>query len=136
MKLSVNPKLREAVVTLDSKVYRREAVRSAAVVFSDKAKFFVEREGKGSIEVALRARKEASPAELRELAGEFLNEALNQDLRLTLARENAGILKLITAQTLYAARGAERPPSLDAETENKLQEEGDRLLAEARAGVP
>ena len=134
MGLKLNAKEREVDLLLDTGIYRREALTLAAAVFSRKVEFLVGREEPGSIEVTLRAKGEVSPSELLGQAGEFLNEALNQDLRLDLAKENAGIIKLLMAQALASARGAESPGA-DPQAEKKLGEEAERLIGESRAGV-
>lgn len=106
MGLKIKPKSREAAITLDKRLYRRESVDLAAAAFSGKAEFFIDDEDENFLKLTLQAIHGDSPARLRELAGEFLNEALNQDLRIELARENAPIIKLLTTQVLFAARGA------------------------------
>lgn len=128
----IHLKGREAVIGLDKGLYRREAVTLAAAAFSSKAEFFVEREDETALVVALQVREEASRRELEALAGEFLNEALNQELRLDLAKENSRIIELLTAQALYAARGAE-PSAPDEEAEREIQRKAERFMAEAGA---
>ncbi|HAM36515.1 MAG TPA: hypothetical protein DEB40_14530 [Elusimicrobia bacterium] len=125
-----DPPEREVRVVLDLGCYDREAITQAAAVFSPQAEFFIEKEGKETLEVSVSARGDA-PGEARRLAGEFLNEALNQDLRLRLARSNQGLLRLLAAQALRSAAGAERPP-LDAKAQRRLRLEARRLMA----GIP
>lgn len=132
MGLKFNAKAREVDILLNKKAYRREAVTLAAAVFAQKVDFFVGRENPNAMEVFLRAKDDVPPAELRGLAGEFLNEALNQELRLDLARENAEIIKLLIAQALACARGAEASKS-DAQAEKKASEDAERLMNEIRA---
>lgn len=108
MGLRIKPKSREAAMSLDKRLYCRESVDLAAAAFSRKAEFFIDQEDDVSLKLTLQAHQGDSPARLRALAGEFLNEVLNQDLRIDLARENAPIIKLLTTQVLFSARGAEK----------------------------
>jgi His-Xaa-Ser system protein HxsD len=127
----VKPAAHKAAISLDKRLYRREAVTLAAAVFAQRAEFFVEKEDAKSLRISLAAKNQVSPGELRGLAGEFLNEALNQDLRLDLAKQNSRILELLTAQALISAGGAEKIP-LEAKAEKNLQAEAGRYMAEAK----
>ena len=134
MGLKVDAKTRAVDILLSKKIYHREAVTLAAAVFARKAEFLVGRESSSSIVISLRAKDGISPAELRGLAGEFLNETLNQDLRLDLAKENARIIQLLVAQTLASARG-NTASTVDVHAEKKLSEEAERLMDEAGCKV-
>lgn len=96
---------REVALSFDKRLYAREAVISAAKVFSDRAEFFMEQESEERLDLALQARKPTDGRGLQQLAGEFANEALNQDLRLDLVMKNSRIVQLLTAFTLHAASG-------------------------------
>jgi len=120
-------------IVLDLRCYDREAVTLAAATLSRQAEFFIEKDGKGTLEVSLQARDAASATQARRLAGAFLNEALNQDLRLGVARRNQDLLRLLTAQALRSAAGDPDRTRLDARTERRLQSEARRLMAGLRA---
>lgn len=108
MGLRLKPKSREAAISLDKRLYGRESVDLAAAAFSKEAEFFIDDEDDGCLKLTLQAIQGDCPTRLRALAGEFLNEVLNQDLRMDLARQNAPIIKLLTAQVLLSARGAQK----------------------------
>lgn len=78
-------------------LYSEEAVKLAAYVCADKA------------EIKLSAGKDGLTAELRGCgrgeAGEFLNEALNQQCRLDLAAANGRLANMIVTKALLSASG-------------------------------
>lgn len=123
---------REAVILIDQKVYAEEAVQLASLIFSAKADCFVEEGLRGRRKVVLQAKENASAQGLRRVAGEFLNEVLNQDLRLQLLRDNSRIIQLMTAQALAAAKSLP-PTPVEPEIERNLREEAERLIAEEKA---
>ncbi len=125
-------KAREAVILIDLGIYAEEAIKLAALIFSAKADCFVEEGPSGRRKIVLQARENASVQELRGVSGEFLNEVLNQDLRLQLLRDNSRILQLLTAQALAAAKSLP-PTPVEPEIEQNLREEAERLIAEERA---
>jgi His-Xaa-Ser system protein HxsD len=90
--------LSEKRLVLDDGIYSAAAVRLAAFVFSGKAEIQI-RPGGGASVVTLRAKR----ADL--LAGEFLNEALNQQCRLDLAGKNSSIAGIIVTRALLSAAG-------------------------------
>lgn len=125
-------KTREAVIPIDLEVYAEEAVKLAALIFSAKADCFVEDGLPGQRKIVLQAKGNASVRGLRRVVGEFLNEVLNQDLRLQLLRDNSRILQLLTAQALAAAKSLPAAP-IAPEIEQNLREEAERLIAEEKA---
>ena len=96
---------------LDSGIYSAEAVKLAAFVFSDRAEIriapgpapFPKRPkggaGKGVLAVSVKA-EDAGRA-----AGEFLNEVLNQQCRIDLAKKNSKIAGIIVTKALLSAAG-------------------------------
>ena len=129
------PQKREARVVVDLRCYDREAVAQAAAIFlrQGQAEFFIEKEGPETLEVAVRTRDDAAPGRARRLAGDFLNEALNQDLRLGTARSNKALLQLLTAQALRSAAGDPGRKPVDAKAERRLRQEARRLMRHAQA---
>ncbi|OGS54917.1 MAG: hypothetical protein A3J79_10270 [Elusimicrobia bacterium RIFOXYB2_FULL_62_6] len=84
-------------LSLDASVYSFEAVKLAAFVFS----------GRG---VAVSSRGRTSKAvvsgpDAERLSGEFMNEVLNQQCRLDLAKKNSKIAGIITTRALLSALG-------------------------------
>lgn len=122
---------REAVIAIDREIYSEEAIRLAAGVFSAKAEFFVDEEPSGRLTISLEAKKNVSSPDLQRIAREFLNEALNQDLRLRLLQKNSRILQLLTAQALAAAKAPSRTLE-DPANVKSLAAEAERLMKEAR----
>ncbi|MBI4802327.1 MAG: hypothetical protein HY796_07360 [Elusimicrobia bacterium] len=83
---------------LDPGVYCAEAVRLAAFVFSDRAAIRVVPRGRASTAVI-------SGPDAERLAGEFMNEVLNQQCRLDLAKKNSKIAGIIVTKALLSAAG-------------------------------
>jgi len=131
MTLTLRKKAREAEILIDLELYSEEAIKLAAPVFSAKAEFFVDEDPSGRLKIVLQAKKGVPFQDLRRIAGEFLNEALNQDLRLGLLQRNSRILQLLTAQALAAAKAPEQGPD-DAGVEKSLASEAERLMTEER----
>ncbi len=91
---------RESVkeMVLDSGIYSGEAVKLAAFVFSDRADIRIA-PGKGVVKVSVRAEHAV------RAAGEFLNEVLNQQCRIDLAKKNSKIAGIIVTKALLSAAG-------------------------------
>lgn len=83
---------------LDAGIYSGEAVKLAAFVFSDKADIRIA-PGKGILKVSIKA-DDAGRA-----AGDFLNEVLNQQCRIDLAKKNSKIAGIIVTKALLSAAG-------------------------------
>ena len=83
------------IVTLDTIVYRLDAIKKAAYKSGGLFHILIEQHD-GMTEVRLK------PKELCDcpdaMAGEFCNEVLDQELRETIAEETAGIRNLLLAQ--------------------------------------
>lgn len=93
----------------DRCVYSDEAARIAAHVFSARAEI-LRRVNAAAHEFVLAAKDGAGgPAALEALGGEFLNELLNQQYRILVARFNRKSADFIATQALLAARGGEGP---------------------------
>jgi His-Xaa-Ser system protein HxsD len=85
---------------MDGKIYSFEAVKAAAVTYSNRARVVAEKRGR-RIRVELAA--PGTGAE-RELRGGFFNEVLHHVLRLDTARRNKGAVELIVARALLSAQ--------------------------------
>lgn len=136
MKLERDLKERTVAFKVDARNYSKDSARIAAHVFSARAEVFIE-EGKNSFELTLQAkRKSAGAAELDALAGEFLNEMLNQEYRFLVSRFNERIASLTITQSLFAARGGENPPGpAAAEAAPEFQAAVAAMLAEAEEEI-
>lgn len=135
MKVAIDADAGSAEVSLSAKAYSRQAVEVAAHVFSRRAEVLLG-EGKGRLEVELRAKRKGSDeAGLRILAGDFVNELLNQEYRFLVTRFNKPISDLVLTQALLAARGGQTPPAKADEKDPAFQADVARMLAEARAEI-
>lgn len=134
MKLSLDARARRAELTLAPKLYSDEALRIAAAVFDGRAEVYLE-DGRAARVVTLEAkRKDLDAAGLEALAGDFLNELLNQEYRFLVSRFNRKIADLISAQTLLSARGGEKAPTAGEETP-EFKAKVARLLADTEAEI-
>ncbi len=105
--------LPEKKLILDNGIYSAEAVKLAAYVFS------------GRVDVKVRYGKSASEVMLSQdipeaAAGEFMNEVLNQQCRIDLAKKNSRIAGIIVTKALL------QPPEKNAENP------ADRLFVNSR----
>lgn len=127
MSIKINEKKREAGFALPAALYSRDGLAIAAQIFAGRADVYLSA-GKTTHAVTLKAKR---PGALQELAGEFLNEALNQEYRMTVSAFNSKITSLIVTQNLLAARGGETPPEPPAgEKTPEFKAEVKRLLQE------
>jgi len=85
-------------MVLDSGIYSGEAVKLAAFVFSDRADIRIS-PGKGVVKVSVSAEHAV------RAAGDFLNEVLNQQCRIDLAKKNSKIAGIIVTKALLSAAG-------------------------------
>ena len=93
---------RRVSFVLDENVYARDAVYGAAYLFVDRCWVFLSRPSAEEIEVRLTSRDAAvSEEELRELAGEFANELLNQAVRVQVGEQTAQIREYYLARAFF-----------------------------------
>jgi len=85
-------------IFLDAGIYSGEAVKLAAFVFSDRADIRIA-PGKGVFTVSV------SAEDAEHTVGEFLNEVLNQQCRIDLAKKNSKIAGIIVTKALLSAAG-------------------------------
>ena len=85
-------------MVLDARIYSGEAVKLAAFVFSERADIRIA-PGKGGLTVSVKAENAG------RVAGEFLNEVLNQQCRIDLAKKNSKIAGIIATKALLSAAG-------------------------------
>ncbi|MBI4655467.1 MAG: hypothetical protein HY746_01845 [Elusimicrobia bacterium] len=88
-----NKKITEEV---DSSLYSGEALNLAASIFYDEAEIKITaKSGYNKIDVGAAG----------NIFGEFLNEALNQQCRIDLAKKNSNISRIIVTRALLSALG-------------------------------
>lgn len=117
-------------------VYSEDAVRIAAQVFASRAEVYLEKGAKtAAVELAV-LRKDADKDALSRLAGEFLNELLNQEYRFLVGSFNRKISNLIVTQALLSARGDESRPAAPPEEETpEFKAAVAKMMEEARAEI-
>lgn len=99
------------ILSLDTSLYPLEAVYGAAYVFIDRCFVMLDKTAGGHTRVSLAAKKgDATPASLKDLAGEFANELLSCAWRHQITLENKALIESVTLQAIGGAMGA---PSLD-----------------------
>ena len=85
------------LVIFDSSVYRLSAIKKAAYRYGDRCHFLIRTTSEGRIEADVRAKDKA--ADINQLALDFANEALDQDLREQILAETEGIRNLLIAHS-------------------------------------
>ena len=96
--------MKTARLSVPKAVYTEAGLRMAALVFAKRAAICIEKSAGGWV------------LDLPEaMAGDFLNELLNQEYRFLVADLNGNAASLQATQALFAARGGENPPPAPAE---------------------
>ena len=122
----------EAVLELPKAVYDRSAAEVAATVLAARAEAFLEPDG-SDLRITLKPLRAATNQDLERLAGEFLNEMLNQQYRAVVSRFNAKATQSVVTQALYAARP--RPARRDPERDPKYAAEVAALMRDAEKEI-
>lgn len=89
------------IFDLDCRIYSREALDLAAFVCAPRAEIKVSKSSGGN-------KVTVSAEDAGRAAGEFLNEALNQQCRMDLAAKNSKIASIIVTKALLSAAGEKR----------------------------
>lgn len=122
----------EAAVRVPKAVTSQAALTLAAQVFARRAEAYVGGT-KTEWELTLKARRAGlSEPQLAALAGDFLVELLNQEVRSLVSALNKDVASLQAAQALFSARGGEKPPPRPKEGA-AFKKAAAKLLAEAKA---
>jgi len=131
---------KEVVFSIQKKLYPLEIVQGAAYILTDRAVAYVEEEEDEWV-LTLES-KEGSPdeASLETLAGDFVNEVLNQTIRQRLLASNRSIMELVLSRAFVSARrddgDPDQPPEAsDASLSDEQRAEMEKLIAEAEAEV-
>ncbi len=90
------------VIAVNSDLYSREALFRVCYMFTDRCYLFLSQE-EGSPIIHVRFTRKSPETGLNELAGEFSNELINQEVRLDVAAETKAIRELIVAQAFAEA---------------------------------
>ena len=94
---------RRVSFVVDESIYARDAVYGAAYLFVDRCWVFLSSPSEKEIEVRLTARDATvSEEELRELAGDFANELLNQAVRVQVGEQTAQIREYYLARAFFS----------------------------------
>ena len=136
MRFEIDQDEKTVEFSIPRKIYSREALEIAAQIFAPRAEVYLD-ESASAFALTLKSKRgEPSKADLETLAGEFLNELLNQDYRFLVGRFNQKISSLVVTQALLAARGGEKPAETPAaERTPEFEAEVARLMDEAREEI-
>lgn len=86
-------------LTLNARVYPIEAVMSAAYTFLDRAYVLLDKDSSATIVRIWPKEGQAT----RPTEGEFLNELLNEALRLKITKQNQQVREMVINRALFAA---------------------------------
>ncbi len=107
---------RTATVELDPSVYRLEAIKKAAYKFGDRCFVQIDTDANGRVAVTLKA-KRVLMDDVEQLAGEFRNEVLDQELREVVElAPGAGVLQDRSARSHRGECRLPRRPAQDPGT--------------------
>ena len=89
--------------TIDLGAYELESVYQAAYAMLDRLYFFFDKKSAGTLVAEIKPKMKLSAGGLEALKGEFFNELLNSELRMTVARRTRKIREALIAQALIGA---------------------------------
>ena len=92
---------REISFYIDNGVYPFEALKAAAVTFSNRAQVFLQESGE---KTRVRLEPLTPVADAANLKNCFFNEALHHVLRLQTARDNRRVVELVVARALLSSQ--------------------------------
>jgi His-Xaa-Ser system protein HxsD len=91
-------------LSLATELYSLDAIRRSCYWLTDRCYVFLSRSRTDTVEVTLIAKGSGAPAEsTNSLAWMFLNDLIDQQLRVDIGNETAGIRELIVAQAFAEA---------------------------------
>lgn len=115
---------RRVSFVMNEELYPRDAVYGSAYLFVDKCWVYLQRPSDKEIEVVLTSRNaSANEEELRELAGEFANELLNQIVRMQVGDKTAQIREYYLARAFFSDPNQSSIDALLAELDAEELEE-------------
>ena len=107
----------QAIIRVQSEIYGREAVLRSAYWLLDRAYILISRHDRDLFEVRIRPKQpkpslqHPNPPSIDELAGEFCNELLENQLRREISVETQTVRELILAKAFAEAGVLEDPPT-------------------------
>ncbi|MCX5792300.1 MAG: His-Xaa-Ser system protein HxsD [Elusimicrobia bacterium] len=91
------------VFTLNMGNYSLEGVYQAAYALLDRLYFYFDKKNETTLLVEIKPKGEIEPSALEALKGEFLNELLNSELRVIIAKRTRKVREALIAQALIGA---------------------------------
>jgi His-Xaa-Ser system protein HxsD len=83
------------ILFIEKEFFEKSAIHAASYKFTDKCIIQIEPEGEKKIAITMALKKPVDEIFLEELANEFMNEALDQQIRLDLEKRYGNIRELI-----------------------------------------
>jgi hypothetical protein len=123
----------EVRLELSKKLYSSAGLKEAALAVAESASVKLDASGP-RIRATLASRKEVAPEGLVRLAGEFLNEALNQDRRRDVLGSERETIRLIATRALVSVLQSEEQERRSKEITAQLDGEAAALIRELRGG--
>lgn len=120
---------RKVVFVLDESIYKRDAVYGTAYLFIDRCFVFLTRPAESKIGIELKHREDVTEAQLEELAGEFVNELLNQMVRAQVGESTARIREYYMARAFFSTDTQTTIDDLLAELDDEELEEAPLEIA-------
>ena len=111
---------RQIRFVIDEQIYPRDAIFGATYIFIDRCYVLLDRAGDQRVSVRLRLKEPGTKetdnnAQLEALAGELVNELLNQVLRMRVGESTARIREYYMARAFFASDGKSTIDQLLAE---------------------
>lgn len=120
---------RKAAFVLDESIYKKDAVYGTAYLFIDRCFVYLSRPEESKIGVELVHREEVGEKELEALAGEFVNELLNQVVRAQVGEATARIREYYMARAFFSTDTQTTIDDLLAELDDEELEEAPLEIA-------
>ena len=120
---------RKVAFVLDESVYKKDAVYGTAYLFIDRCFVYLTRPAESQVGVELVSREETTEAELEALAGEFVNELLNQMVRAQVGEATARIREYYMARAFFSTDTQTTIDDLLAELDDEELEEAPLEIA-------
>ncbi len=140
MLFEIDTEAGDATLAVQNALYTKEAIEGAAHAFAGIADVYVDDESEpDETVITLEPKKETKDEDaLKELAGTFLNELLNQTLGKQLLADNATMTQLVITKALMAARRdpadpLQPPAAGDDQMTDEQKAEAAKLLKKAEA---
>ena len=83
------------LVELSKEIYEKQAVLASAYKFTDKCTILIKPTGEHTVGIFFQSKTEGGEDELMNIAEQFCNEALDQQLRLDIEKQYGNIRDLI-----------------------------------------